>query len=203
MAMSKNPEKTKSLVTFKKRLEKRIEELNSELKEMQATLEIVNSLILERGFKPAEITKKPSTHKASPSAEEEIAVGSEISSLKQQKESQRVLPLRTRDGELLATFYINGDTLRVKPAEDKSFEISRPPFTQFLVERVLTKMRKRDDEMVASGQLTQERVFSYNIVRNGDLIREIVIRNFNADRLRELRSSIRWTLEKMYEKRAR
>ena len=178
--MSKDPEKTKSLVAFKKRLEKRIEELNSELKEMQATLEIVNSLILERGFKPAEITKKPSTHKASPSEE-----------------------LRTIDGELLARFYINGDTLRVKPAEDKSFEISRPPFNQFLVERVLTKMRQRDDELVASGQLTQERVFSYNIVRNGDLIREIVIRNFNANRLRELRSSIRWTLEKMYEKRAR
>jgi len=202
MAMSKDPEKTKSLVAFKKRLEKRIEELNLELKEMQATLEIVNSLILERGFKPAEITKKPSTHKASPS-EEEVAVGQEISSLRQQKESQRVLPLRTRDGELLARFYINGDTLRVKPAEDKSFEISRPPFNQFLVERVLTKMRQRDDEMVASGQLTRERVFSYNIVRNGGLIREIVIRNFNANRLRELRSSIRWTLEKMYEKRAR
>jgi hypothetical protein len=86
MAMSKDPEKTKSLVAFKKRLEKRIEELNLELKEMQATLEIVNSLILERGFKPAEITKKPSTHKASPS-EEEVAVGQEISSLRQQKES--------------------------------------------------------------------------------------------------------------------
>jgi hypothetical protein len=32
------------------------------------------------------------------------------------------------------------------------------------------------------------------------LLREIVIRNVDEERLRELKSSIRWTLEKMYEK---
>jgi hypothetical protein len=43
-------------------------------------------------------------------------------------------------------------------------------------------------------------MFAYNIVREGDLIREIIIRNVDEERLRELKSSIRWTLEKMYEK---
>jgi hypothetical protein len=43
-------------------------------------------------------------------------------------------------------------------------------------------------------------MFAYNIMREGDLIREIVIKNVDDDRLKELKSSIRWTLEKMYEK---
>ncbi len=43
-------------------------------------------------------------------------------------------------------------------------------------------------------------MFSYNIVREGELIREITIKNVDEERLKELKSSIRWTFEKMYEK---
>ena len=43
-------------------------------------------------------------------------------------------------------------------------------------------------------------MLDYEIITEGDLLREIVIKNVDGDRLKELRSSIRWTLEKMYEK---
>jgi hypothetical protein len=43
-------------------------------------------------------------------------------------------------------------------------------------------------------------MFAYNVVTEGDLIRELILRNVDEDRLKELKSSIRWTLEKMYEK---
>jgi hypothetical protein len=43
-------------------------------------------------------------------------------------------------------------------------------------------------------------MFSYNIVREGDLIREIIIKNVDDERVKELKSSIRWTFEKMFEK---
>ena len=39
-----------------------------------------------------------------------------------------------------------------------------------------------------------------NCVKDGDIIREINITNIGPDRTRELKSSIRWTLEKMYDK---
>jgi hypothetical protein len=86
------------------------------------------------------------------------------------------------------------------PAEDKNFNVNTPPFTPFLVERVLAKMQEKDSELAKTGQLAPEEIFSYNIVREGDVIREITIKNFDENRLRELKSSIRWTLEKMYEK---
>jgi hypothetical protein len=90
--------------------------------------------------------------------------------------------------------------MHVLPDESKNFNVNTPPFGNFLVERVFTKMQDKDTELVKAGQLKQEKMFSYNIVREGDLIREIIIRNVDEERLKELKSSIRWTFEKMYEK---
>jgi len=61
-------------------------------------------------------------------------------------------------------------------------------------------MQEKDKEFVRLGQLTPDKMFSYNIQREGELIREIIIKNVDEERLKELKSSIRWTFEKMYEK---
>jgi len=45
-----------------------------------------------------------------------------------------------------------------------------------------------------------DEAFSYNIKKDGDILQEIIIQNFNFSREREIRSATRWTLEKMYEK---
>jgi hypothetical protein len=115
-------------------------------------------------------------------------------------EPERVIPLKTMNDEALAIIYVDEAALHVLPDERKKFSVSTPPFQPFLVERVLTKMQEKDNELVRTGQLMPNKMFAYNIVSEGDLIREIVLRNVDKERLKELKSSIRWTLEKMYEK---
>jgi hypothetical protein len=193
--MSQDAEKIKKLITFKKKLEKKVEDLESELKELQAMLETVNSILLEKGFKRAEIAKPPAEVEALP-PKEEVTVEHAPS----QVGYESVTQLKAVTGELLANLYISENSLRVVPAEDKNFNVNTPPFTPFLVERVLAKMQEKDSELAKTGQATPDKIFSYNIVREGDVIREITIKNFDENRLRELKSSIRWTLEKMYEK---
>lgn len=193
--MSEEAEKVKKLVAFKKKLEKRVEGLESELKETQIMLEAVNTILLEKGFKRAEISKIPATAEVS-RPKEEATVEPSLSPA----EYENIISLKTVAGEFLANLYLGEDLLRVVLAEDKDFNINTPPFTQFLVERVLVKMQEKDNELVRTGQLTPDKIFSYHIVREGDTVREILINNFDANRLRELKSSIRWTLEKMYEK---
>jgi uncharacterized coiled-coil protein SlyX len=193
--MSQEAEKIKKLVAFKKKLEKRVEELESELNEQQLMLEAVNSILLEKGFKRAEIAKKPAEAEVTPVQEEPP-----VQPLQPSAESEKVISLKTVTGEALASLYVNEDSLRVVLAEDKNFNINTPPFTQFLVERVLAKMQEKDSELARTGQLTTDEIFSYTIIQEGDRIREIAIKNFDNNRLRELNSSIRWTLEKMYEK---
>jgi len=198
--MSQDSEKMKALVTFKKKLEQKIEELNSELKELQVTLETVNSILLEKGFKRGDMKEVTATpEEAAPPTEPAVAK-EEKPTMPRAAEPENVIPLKTMNDEPLAIIYVDKQALHVLPDESKNFSVDTPPFSHFLVERVLAKMQEKDNELVRMGQLTPEKMFAYNIVREGNLLREIVIRNADDERLRELKSSIRWTLEKMYEK---
>lgn len=197
--MTEDPERVKRLVAFKTKLEKRIEDLTSELKEQQTMLETVNALLLEKGFRHATMPKQPQPIET-PQEEKATVEPAMMPQPAIEESTTGPLELKTVAGELLANFYVIDDSIRVVPAEDKVFDVNTPPFMHFLVDRVLTKMQERDSELVKGGQLTPERIFCYNIVREGDIIREIVVKNADAERQRELRSSIRWTLEKMHEK---
>ena len=198
--MSEDAERIKKLVSFKKKIEARVNELDAEHKELQAILETVNSLLLEKGFKRVEITGKPPQSGVSAQDEKTEATESESDLSQTGTEGGTVAILKSGTGEVLADLYIDDGALHVVPAEDKSFDINTPPFNQFLVQRVLLKMQERDSELARSGQLSAEKILCFDIVREGDVIREVVIRNFGSDRLRELKSSIRWTFEKMLEK---
>jgi hypothetical protein len=200
--MSQDSDRIKALVTFKKKLEKRIEKLDSEVKELEAMLEVVNSILLEKGFKRGDM-KGAAAVAAMP---EEVApptqatVAMEEKPLQRATETESVIPLKTMNDEPLAIIYISRDSLHVLPDESKSFNVNTPPFSHFLIERVLAKMQEKDNELVRMGQLTPNKMFTYKIIQDDDLLREIVITNVDEERLRELKSSIRWTLEKMYEK---
>jgi hypothetical protein len=178
-------------------LEKRIEEVSQELEELLVLLELADATLLERSFKlakvnqPAALESVPtsSAHKASTKVVPTPIV-----------EHESVVPLKSVTGDLLAKLYLDKSSLRVIFADDKEFNVNTPPFLQFLVERVLVKMQNKDRQAVASGELEADRMFSFRIVQDGDILKEIFIENTSEDRTRELRSTIRWTLEKMSEK---
>jgi hypothetical protein len=197
--MSHDSEKLKAFVDFKKKLEKRIEELDAEVKESTVLLETVNSILLEKGFKRGDI-KKLKVSKDKARSKIHVTVKEETPEPLRVTEPESVIPLKTMDDEALAIIYVDKQALHVLPDESKNFSVNTPPFQAFLVERVLDKMQEKDNERVRIGQLAADKMFAYNVVIEGDLIREIVIRNVDEDRLRDLKSSIRWTLEKMYEK---
>jgi hypothetical protein len=187
-AEEKEEEKIRKMAEFRTVLEKHVKELETELEGLKAMLEFANDALLKRGFRKAEAVKPPSVL---PEARSSV-----------KEEYEETVPLNTADGEFLANICVGKDSMRVMLAEDKNFNVNTPPFMPFLVERVLAKMQERDRESVRTGEMTSDKMISYNIMREGDIIREITIRNVGPERARELKSSIRWTLEKMYEKMA-
>jgi hypothetical protein len=193
-------EKMKALVAFKEKLEKRLESLDIEVKEVSTMLETVNSILLEKGFKRGDMKDVAQAPKESALQEERKLVEEERVPVSQVQETETVIPLKTANEEPLAIIYVDKNELHVLPDENKKFSVKTPPFSQFLVERILARMQEKDSELVRMGQLTPEKMFAYNIVLEGDLIREILFKNVDEERLRELKSSIRWTFEKMYEK---
>ena len=176
-------EKIRKLVEFKTILEKKIQEETLNLEGLRTLLEFANSLLLERGFQKAKFsTVKDDKEQALPTG------------------SETVLPLKSLTGELLANLHVSQNSIKMIPAKDKTFNVKIPPFQQFLIERVLDKMQEKDSKASRRGEIAADKIFSYELFLEGDNLREIIVKNITADRLRELKSSIHWTLEKMYEK---
>jgi len=181
-------EKMRKLTVVKEMLERRIANTEAELAEHKTLLEFVNQTLLEKGFKRAEIAKPK---RQGPQSRPPVV------------EYETVIPLKAATGKLLANLYTSGESMRVVVAEGEAFNVKTPPFHQFLVERVLSKMQEKDREAVGRRELPQAKALAYELILEGDTLKEIQIRNLTADRLRELRSSIHWTLEKMHEKTPR
>jgi hypothetical protein len=203
--MAQDPEKMKSLIAFKKRLEDQLERLAAETKEVQSSLDVVNSILLDKGFKRGDITEV--SESPAPPPEEVVLPKQEPPTVVIQhapatpaQEQESVIPLKTMADEPLALMYFDKQTIHVMPDESKKFSVNTPPFQNFLVEKVFAKMQEKDKELARLGQITPERMFGYTVAREGDQIREIIIKNVDEERLKELKSSIRWTFEKMYEK---
>jgi hypothetical protein len=185
-------------------LERRIRDIETELEGLRSLLDMLNGVLLEKGFKRAEIQKTMTEPAPAPSMEGKAWPPTPTAKIEEPEPSaaieEHIVPFKTVTGDLLANLYLSKDSMRIVLAEDKRFTVDVPPFMAFLVERVLAKMQEKDKEAAATGELTPDQILSYEIVRDGDVLREITIRNVGEDRARELKSTIRWTLEKMYEK---
>lgn len=194
-------DKMRKMAELRATLERRVSDLQTELDQLRALLDFVNSTLLEKSFKKPEVTKLATQTPAS----SEPIFSSPPSSIQVEttspfSEYAQAIPIRTVTGELLANLYINEDSMRVVLTKDKQFTVDIPPFTTFLVDRVLAKMQEKDRESAGAGEIPPDKVLSYEVIREGDVIRELVIKNVGSDRARELKSTIRWTLERMHEK---
>ena len=180
-------EEIKKIAELREILEEKIKNLEVELEGMKALLEIINRILIERSFRRAgEIGK--------------IEAAKQTEAPLPAKKILRTIPLKTSSGELLARMYVEEDQIRIVPAEDKEFDVNIPPFTAFLIDKILEKMKEKDEDLVRQGKLMPSEVLSYEVEKEGNILREIRIKNIDEQREREIRSATRWTLEKMYEK---
>ncbi len=187
MAEEEEKKRIKKIAELRALLEKRVYTAETELEGLRVLLSFIDDTLLQKGFRRAELAKPvPTSQKA-------------VAPL-QTPEHEISIPLKTVTGDLLANLIVGDDDMRVVFAGDKSFDVNIPPFTSFLVERVLAKMQERDREAASTGEITPDRILFYEVTQDGNLIREMTIRNVRPERSRELKSAIRWTLEKMYEK---
>lgn len=188
MSEDGDKEKIKKIANLRALLEKRIESMETELDGLKTLLELIDTTLIKEGFKRAEISKPVQI------------VPKQMGSQPEVPQQKKGITLKTVTGDLLAHFYVGKDLIQITLAEDKNFDIDTPPFKSFFVERVLAKMQEKDREDVSKGKIDPERILSYDFKQDGNMIREINIQNLRRERSRELKSSLRWTLEKMYER---
>ncbi len=173
---------------MKKELEKRVEELQKELDRTKLLLTLIDKALGEQSFIPASELQKQVTQ--APMAEPVTP---------QPTEKEEIIMSKT--GSELAKIYIGETTLRVVPSLE--FDDGIPPFKSFLISRVLDGMKTKDIE---SGKSENE-ALSYEIIKDekSNNVKELIIKNVDTNNervMRELRNSIKWTLERIKERKS-
>lgn len=177
-------EKLKALTDLIMYFRHHINELDLEINRVQSLLQITEETLIEKSFREAE------------EIQPNISQSSDILA-----EHQKSIPLKTRTGTLLASMYLNDKQIKIIPSDHIRFDINTPPFKAFMIDRILDPATIESKEAVEREKIDTNKAFSYKIDLDNNIIREITIRNYiNERRLREIKSSLRWTLEKMWER---
>jgi hypothetical protein len=111
--LAQDSEKLKSMIALKKRLEEQLEKLEAETKEVQDTLDTVNQILLEKGFKRGDI-KEVTAQTAIP---KEVVLPKhepeppKTTPANQHTEPESVIPLKTMADEPLALIYFEKQSI--------------------------------------------------------------------------------------------
>jgi hypothetical protein len=171
-----------SLMDLRSYLEKRVQTLEEEVEKLKSLFTIVDEVIVSKSFKKAE------------------SIPIKVPPPPEQPTFKETVPLKTSTGKLLATVLVGEDVAKMVPAVEITYTTNIPPFQQFLVARILKSMNEKDVEASQQGDIAPNQIFSYEIITDNNIIKEIVIRNYRTQRrLRELISASRWTFDKMYD----
>ena len=190
-------ETVKKLAEAKAYLEKRIGELEGEISRLRSFLDAVDVTLTEKSFKRAEVPKTLPPPFAMPPtvppAPPPVAPAP--------SPYQQAYPLKTVTGVHLADVYVSDRELKVVSAPNIKYDVNSPPLRAFLIGRVLEPMQTKDRESARTGELSTEKILSYRIEQDGNLLKTIAIINYGDERrLLELKNAIRWTLRRIYEK---
>lgn len=177
---------TKKLAEMKSFLERRIKQQEDEVNSLRSFLEVVDSLLAERSFRPVEIappTQLPGRPRASPSTHPER------------------IPIMTTNGATIASILMDQDGMHVVPEANVKLDSNSPPLRAFLLGKILDPMQTKDKEAASSGAIPPEDILAYDLEQEDGYLKAIHIKNYGDDRrVLELKNAIRWTLRRMYEK---
>ena len=195
---------TKKLLEFKHTLEIRLNEIEAEMADIKKALEQIYGIIVKTGFRtfsvPEVTSPKPKPKPEPEDAQEEPELQIEPKPSPHPADDDE-MSITGKDGTLLGSLVVDGGTLVFTPSDVFEFTTDIPPFQSFLIERVLDNMRRTDQERSSNGELDPQEILEYSLETDRDKIISLSITNYGGERrLRELNSSLRWTLDKMYDK---
>jgi len=158
-------------------LDRRLKQQEEEVNYLRSFLEVVDSLLAERSFRPVDIGSVTGAPASKPQASDKAPSDS--------------VPIMTTDGVRIASIAIEGNDLRVLPE----------PLRSFLLAKVLEPMQSKDKEAATAGSLQPEKMLTYDVEQEEGHLKSIHVQNYGDDRrLLELKNAIRWTFRRMYEK---
>lgn len=189
--MSTSDEQLKKAADLKLWIESRIAELQEEIEKLREAQTLVDAVLRSSSFRPAsEVVSPPSRPSEAPRSVDE---GGQIPEMRELR--------RDRGGETIAIAQVTRDRVVIEPVAEVVLHSDTPPFKSFLVGKILTGMKSKDEELAAKGRIPKGKEIRYNVAEKAGRISNISIENYREnERLTEILNTVGWTFSRMLEK---
>lgn len=182
-------ERVKRLAEAKSYIQKRIDELESEVELLKLILSVIDTALSRESFTKAAELPREAPREAPQAPPAEADLGAQVSEA----------AVTSRDGRELARLVVYEKGLVIKPLMD--LPVDSPPLRSFFIAKVLEGYKRKDEELVKAGEIPEDETFDYEVAEEGGLVKEIIVRNYRERRrLDEIRSALRWTLNRVLER---
>jgi hypothetical protein len=183
------------LAALKSFLEKRLLALESKVELYKEYIRAVDSVLTQSSFKVADELLKETPVTAGGKSIEREAVKETVS-------AQKTDLVSRANGGRLGMMAVSKNSVTVTPAGNMSIPVDSGTFNTFFIRKILNNMVEKDEEQVKLGKLGAKDKMKYLIEKNSDgTLKELVILNYRDEsRLKEVTTTIRWTLEKVAQK---
>ena len=115
------------------------------------------------------------------------------------------IPIKKNNGnEIIANAFVTPEQISIILSEGIGLTDEIPPLRSFFIERIIGEMKKIDSADVKDGKIDESSVIDCVINKNGQSIREIIIKNYRQkERLDEIINTATWSLTRMLENSAK
>ena len=96
------------------------------------------------------------------------------------------IPLKNSKDEVLAVCYVKEKKMKIDVKKDLTVDTS--PFNTFFINRIIEPLKRQNKEVV------------FDLLSDEGNLKELFIHNLDGRQRKEVINSLRWTLEKMYER---
>jgi hypothetical protein len=193
MMMSTSDEQLKRAADLKLWIESRIAELQEEVEKLREAQTMVDTVLRSSSFRPAsEVISPPPRARDEPRSVEE---GGQIPEMRELR--------RDRGGETIAIAQVTKDRVVIEPVAEVALRSDTPPFKSFLIGKILTGMKTKDEELATRGRIPKGSEIRFSIAEKAGRISNLSIDNYREnERLTEILNTVGWTFSRMLEKGA-
>ena len=154
---------------------------------------------LERNLEILDVVLKGSSFTKASSLPRKKEAKPEIK-IEEEDKPESIQIKKNKDGEVIANAFVTPEKISIIMSEGIGLTDEIPPLRSFFIERIIGEMKKIDSADVKNGKIDQSSVIDCVINKNGQSIREIIIKNYRQkERLDEIINTATWSLTRMLE----
>ena len=198
IVMQYTDEQIQKMLELKESLIDKMAKHQDELDFLQKNLDVLDVVLKGSSFtKASSLPRKAETkvEKEESSAETKV---------EKKHTTESIQIKKNKDGEVIANAFVTPEKISIIMSEGIGLTDEIPPLRSFFIERIIGEMKKIDSVDVKNGKIDQSSVIDCVINKNGQAIREIIIKNYRQkERLDEIINTATWSLTRMLENSAK